>query len=315
MLRHWFPLDQMKWNMLSANPSPHAIHLLSLPENVDKIDWSRLSANPAAIDLLRKHPDKIDWTALSSNTCPEAVQMLCQGDTQKIHWLHVSHNHCPDVAPLLKHILEKVEIRDDSLLYYLSANPHAISLLLSPENVDKIDWTGLSMNPTPEAMALLSRPENAYRICWTGLSMNPGAMDLLEEAAKNSPECIHWSALSYNPHPRAMEILRKNVDRIDWYFLSCNESPEAFRLLEENPDKFCFTLKFRHPLALDLLYEMSRHNTDRFSWSMLSKNPGIFVEWSDVAERPFKEDLLQHALSPKRMGKLYEKMGSLDGYT
>ena len=60
---------------------------------------------------------------------------------------------------------------------------------------DKINWFGLSTNPSATAISLLEK--NQDKICWHGLSENPSAraIALLE----NNQDKIYWDALSENP--------------------------------------------------------------------------------------------------------------------
>ena len=320
MLRHWFPLDQMNWSNLSANSSPHAIHLLSLPENHDKIDWRKLSSNIQAIDLLLTYPDKIDWTCLSSNRNPRAVSLLLQafqeGDIHKICWVNVCNNHCPDIFPLLDYVIQNVSLINhfDSELYYLSANPVAMPLFLRPEHYEKINWKGMCMNPSPEAIALLSRDDNYHRINKNTLSLNPEAIPLLSRELRYSQEGIDWNSLAFNPHPQAIQLLKDNPDKINWYLLTGNKSREAFELVQQHDNRVSLGMLFDNPHALDLVYRMTRGDTSRYLWAMLSSNPGIFLEWTDVEKRPFKDELLEQALHPRRISAIYRTTGSLDGY-
>lgn len=115
--------------------------------------------------------------------------------------------------------------RYDASWRSMSKNPGAISLL--EKNQEKIDWLMLCSNP--EAAHLIK--DNLHRdLCWHSLSKNPNAIEIL----KKHPENIIWYDLSANPN--AMELLEANPDRINWFKLSANRNPRAIKLLRENVD-------------------------------------------------------------------------------
>jgi hypothetical protein len=187
----------------------------------------------------------------------------------------------------------------------LSENPNAIYLLEA--NKDKIDWTGLSSNPSPRAIHLLET--NKDKIHWYGLSRNPNAIHLLEtnedkiywETLSRNPNAIYlleenldkidwrglsfnpnainlleankdninWTGLSGNPSPGAIHLLEENLDKIDWRMLSENPSPGAIHLLEKNLDKIDWYSLSRNPNAIHLLEK----NLDKINWWCLSLNP------------------------------------------
>ena len=321
MLRHWFPLDKIKWSSLSNNHCPHAIHLLSLPENYDKINWEKISANPFATEMLLKNPEKIDWTRLSLNTNPKAVHLLLQafkqGNIHKICWFNVCKNNCPDIFPLLEHVIQNVHLLEDydNDLYYLCCNPVATPLFLLPEHYHKIFWTAMCLNPSQEAITLLSLPENYNNIKRHTIALNPSAINLLQKEVDKSPERIEWSSLALNPSPEAMKLFEEHPHKINWYLITGNNSREAFELVNKNIDKIvCWSMLSCNSHALELMYEMSKGNTSRYLWGLLSSNPDIFTEWTKVEERPYKWELLAEALNPRRVSAIYQKMGSLDGY-
>ena len=62
--------------------------------------------------------------------------------------------------------------------------------------------------------------ENLHKVCysWLSINPNPNAIPILE---KNLDK-IHWCLLSRNPH--ANHILENNIDKVDWGLLSKNPS-------------------------------------------------------------------------------------------
>lgn len=184
----------------------------------------------------------------------------------------------------------------------LSSNPYAIQLLEA--NQDKINWNKLSK--IPEAIDILKA--NTHRdLDWDYLSSQPWAIELLEVNTNK----INWKVLSSNP--AAIHILEANQDKIDWATL--RDNPSAIQLFEANTDKlknssgtfsFSTTGSFKgfgcgsafggtatgsdpKPI-LELLetnlnniaeysndHTMLEHIQDKLNWSLLSKNPSIFI--------------------------------------
>ena len=177
----------------------------------------------------------------------------------------------------------------------------------------------MCMNPSLEAITLLSLPENYNKIKRHTLAHNPSAIHLLKKEVEKSPERIDWSSLALNPSPDAMKLFEEHPHKINWYLISGNKSREAFELLSKNTDKIidkipCWSILSCNSHAMELMYEMSKGDTSRYLWGLLSSNPDIFTEWTKVEERPFKWELLAEALHPRRISAIYEQMGSLDGY-
>jgi hypothetical protein len=92
----------------------------------------------------------------------------------------------------------------------LSRNPNAIHLL--EKNIDKIDWSELSLNPN--AIHLLEK--NIDKIDWKYLSLNPGAIHIL----KKNIDKIDWSGFLKNPeiftfvYDYDYEKMKSNMEKI-----------------------------------------------------------------------------------------------------
>jgi hypothetical protein len=117
-------------------------------------------------------------------------------------------------------------------------------------------------------------------LAWNSLSRNPNpkAIELLKE----NMDKIYWDLLSANP--AAIELLREKIedekdideddlidlereDKISWRFLSAN--PNAIKLLEENYENIDWKTLSANPNAIELLEE----NYENIDWKMLSENP------------------------------------------
>jgi hypothetical protein len=117
----------------------------------------------------------------------------------------------------------------------------------------------------PRAINYLTHHPRA--IDWVQLSTNPNALDLLEE----NPDKIDYYYLSRNTNPRAMLLLRNELDKANWMWLSCNATEESVKILLENPEKInWFNIAYNDcPLARPLL----EANIDKLNWNVFSKNP------------------------------------------
>ena len=110
--------------MLSFNPNPRAVKLLSKFTN--KINWDNLSCNPSpdAIKLLIKNPHQINWLNLSGNNSCEAVELL-ETRCDKICWSHICSNSCPRVLLLMqknKHLLNFDILSANSVIFEYDYN-------------------------------------------------------------------------------------------------------------------------------------------------------------------------------------------------
>ena len=218
---------------------------------LDKIRWNQLSKNPNAIDLLR---EKITEESEMDEDDLEKLK-----ESEKIDWV------------------------------YLSGNPNAIELLRA--NQDKIDFIGLSANPSDEAIKLLK--DNPENIVWGVLSANPSdeAIKLLE----NNIEKINWEMLSTNPN--AINLLRKYYQEIDMFMLSAN--PNAIKLLEFYYDEIIWYNLSLNPSAIELL----RENPDKINWDRLSPNPNAIelLKAKINEEKEMSEDELENLVDNQKI--------------
>ena len=235
-------------NGLSESNNQNAIDYLT--ENPDQIHWTFLSKNPNAIKLLEK---KIkDENKLTER---ELIDLPAKN---KISWQNLSEN--PKAKKLLEAKFEKEKLLDNNVLAHgirtnrflylnwggLSANPCAIDLLLLKENIGKIDWRQLSINPNPEAVELLGLPQNRNGVAWRAPraeSVNNSPVNLLDLPEDQND--IEWRKLSrFANNEQHMELLRKRAEYED--------------------------------TLTDAEY-MSLGYTRKISWDYLTVNPAIFI--------------------------------------
>ena len=348
-LLDWIDLRRLHPDYLSRNP--HAIQMLE--KNPERINWSELCRNksPFAMYLLEKNPDKIVWGSLSENDNPSAIRMLekkiqstpwyqsyvewwedhvwgrynyYESDVKRIRWLKLSAN------PGAIHLLEQHPhiIHFEGLCANSNLNRWAMRFL--EKNLDKIDWTHLSENPSIFAKQLFETYPD--KICWRYLSSNSSywAIQLLEQ----NLDKINWSSFSRNTHPAisrifateiAQNIKHDDIDvelryqRIDWFWLSGNPSAWAIqllgnRLLEKKRQDTTHSTEYiisneidywmlsKNPNAIQLL-ERNRH---RISYMDFSQNPNIFTydyEQMKLTKNRLHEDLIQAMFHPTNIEK------------
>jgi len=253
-LRPWVPLKNLETEFLSANLN--AIDFLRLPENEKYINWYVLSANPNAVDFLSLPENKkhINYHQLSKNQSSKAIELLKE---------FIKEN--PN-SPIINW---KV----------LSKNPHAIEILTSPENYDKIYWKGLSGNPDPKAIKFLLLDDNYDNIDWFKFSCNP--CDDAIKYLRTNPEMIDWFGICENTNLKAIPIIKKKAleeksllfadykrltNKIYWRKLSSNPNAIYLIIMKIEDESKLSEDEYR---SLELQYKID--------WDALSLNPSIFI--------------------------------------
>ena len=210
----------------------------------EEINWSKLSKNSNAIPILEKHKDKIDKSSICLN--PNAIHLINEIFTPlfNTNWCLLCCNTNPEAIELIE------KYADPKWIDYwsLSKNPGAVEFL--EKEPEKIKWQYLCMNPNPRICPLLeANPEKIY---WRNLSREMSAIGILE---KNIDK-IDWVELSMNRG--AVHLLKANADKIVWRSICYNHNPKAVDLLKNNMDKmdpFNWTILSMNPGIFELDYE------------------------------------------------------------
>lgn len=269
-------LDKVNWLMLSKNVE--AIDLLT--QHVDRVDWVQLSANKNGLALLKRHPEKIFWSVLCAQSTAQAVDYIRQ-NTDKIDWCTLSGNSM--AVDLLASNPDKVDWQ------LLSRNQGAVSLLLDhPQNIDwdqismnqsncmeiyflyranmeRINWSHLSANPSERAVDLLF--ENTDKIVWASFCANKNARavkhihDVISKSsnffeAVEIPDCpiamtrglclnICWDVLATNP--AALPLLAMHLDGLSMKKVACNPNPKTYQLFFRSVQPVLKRAKTAHP--------------------------------------------------------------------
>lgn len=180
-------------------------------------------------DELPDDEDRMIINSICANKSPDAIDLMCKYPHLVDDPLIISINK----SPIIANILDRQQTLYGS---HLSSNPAAANYLVN----------------------------RVKKICWYNLSANPSdyAIDLLEAY----PENINYQMLCNNTNPRAIEILKKNIDKIDWIALSGNES--AISILREHINEI-FWGEFayiQHPEAIRII----ERELPRLDWDMVS---------------------------------------------
>jgi len=108
---------------------------------------------------------------------------------------------------------------------------------------------------------------------------------------------LAWNSLSRNTNPKAVELLKENMDKIYWDLLSAN--PAAIELLREKIDD-------EKDIDEDDLIDLE--SEDKISWRFLSANPNAIqlleenyenIDWKMLSENPNAIKLLKE--NPKKI--------------
>lgn len=182
-------------------------------------------------------------------------------------------------------------------------SPHVIPILAAklPGIEDDIDWFALSSH---KYLTYEFLKANANNIVWAIACRNPACVDFLLD----NPRYIRWCGLSHNPDPRAISMLKANLNKadIDWYVISSRKdmidviednldkvnwcevsaNPAAIHILERNPDKIDFNNIARNSAAMDII----RKNMGRTNMNILCRNiaacnvliPAADILWSHI---------------------------------
>lgn len=224
---------------------------------------------------------------------------------------------------------------------HLSSNPNAIKMLL--DNPEKIDWKNLSENPTPQAIKLLednpSKIDYELLCCNTGIDAvklidkyineienanvagslydNLNTFHIVERYIKElGIDRINWYSFSRNPNPKAIEIMKQNIDKVDWDMIALNSG--AIDIIENNLAEFNWdefsdkyidfeACPYQIPGCVcdycDITYDKIRFISDRIrmlshnqhprALALVEENLEFFDEWDLISKNPSAVYLLE----------------------
>jgi hypothetical protein len=141
-------------------------------------------------------------------------------------------------------------------------------------------------------MYKLKASVNAKKLHKSKLSKNPLAMEYFEKY----PKQINWNGMSENPSPKAIALLKQNLDKVNWKGVCKNPSLEAMRFLANHPNKIDWYIIHDHPLLITFLEILEEklaptkfsNLMHKFDWYQISKHPDVFrLVGTEVAFKKF----------------------------
>jgi hypothetical protein len=159
--------------LLSSNPSESVLDFLE--QNKNRIHINALQENTnnrskkILMNLLRGRHNFIRWDLLCRNSGDWALELL-KKNPERIIWYKLCENPNKKAVDL---ILKNIDIIERLNLWSnlsLNTNDRIIDLLLSKNKIYIFNWKVLSYNSNDRAIDLLE--ENIEKIDWWGLSGN-----------------------------------------------------------------------------------------------------------------------------------------------
>ena len=131
-------------------------------------------------------------------------------------------------------------------------------------------WRNFSKNPNiNKVLHLLEENIDVFindEETLNNLSMNSNAFDFFE----NKHHLIDWDSMSSNTNPKAIELLKQNIDKILWEIIGSN--PAAIDLIKENIDKIEPCNYINNPAAIDLIKE---NINEHHEYYYICENPNV----------------------------------------
>ena len=131
-------------------------------------------------------------------------------------------------------------------------------------------WRNFSKNPNiNKVLHLLEENIDVFindEETLNNLSMNSNVFDFFE----NKHHLIHWDSMCSNTNPKAIKLLKQNLDKIDWETIGSN--PSAIDLIKENIDKIEPCNYANNPAAIDLIKE---NINEHHEYYYICENPNV----------------------------------------
>jgi len=197
-----------------------------------------LSGNQNACHLIEAmielDPKQLDILNLGLNQ--QACHFIISKDTP----LHAIDPEWFANREVIYYLWENPDVQQGNLnrdqWWNLSLKPSDAAVQLLKRFPENIYWCFLCANTHPEAFAMLK--QNMDKVSWTYLSINPLAISMIEKQLKDNPSTISWEVLCANT--KAIHLIENNLNNmqsnlssLEWHMLSSN--PRAMHLLEKHP--------------------------------------------------------------------------------
>jgi len=248
MLRDWIDVERLNY-YLSGNVRAADY----LQKNVHLIDDEYIFLNEDAIDIIQRR---------ISN---DFYQIVCK-NKNAIHFLRNNPQYIQyDILCQYEHGIEFVDE------------------LIKNNELDKIDWYGLSQNPA--AMHILNDPKYYTCIDWCAILYNKNAGELV----RNNIYMVikYWKDICAQPH--LIDIIEK-MDNLDMELLSGNEN--AIHILENNIDTINISNLCYNKNGFSLLLRIGHNFKDDHYY-----HENVIFEYFDYCEKNNIRFTIIHNLS------------------
>ncbi len=315
-LLEWIPLDQLKWDSLSADP--RAIDILL--ENLSLVNWPCFCSNPhpKALLLLKQFTDLLEhlfaeldrqnWCGLISiMNSPKYLLPINQAKAQKV--LNADARRQKVVKLINEHkqalaVLDASAEDDDhgqhvdmidaehhaalAEVNRLSDSQSAASDTLIKQLIIEHNQAILEAGVTVVAVA------NA--IDWQSLKLDSSAFELVslmlsrcswiefkekssvKKLVQQELDMINWHYLSANSHPEAILLLKRYPERINYARLSANSNSEAVAMLRLRVETLCPSISYIS------WYDLSGNESDA-AIDLLRSYPAN-IRWDRLSSNP-----------------------------
>ena len=261
---------QINWNGMSENPSPKAIALLK--QNLDKVNWKGVCKNPSleAMRFLANYPAKIDWDIIHDHPL-------------LISFLEMLEEKLGPKFSKLMHKLDWYKISKHPDVFRFVSTEVAFKKFVVKQSY-KLNWKGLSENPSPTALNMLSK--NMDKVVFEGLLRNPNPaslgilmkfLDIGDNRNKYDPTNRKAFAKACG-HPDVVRILNGKIHELQWewgHWKILSANPHAIPLLEANPQKINWSEIYKNPNAGPLIEKYENYSDKVFDFQVMYHNaPG-----------------------------------------
>jgi len=242
-----------------------------------------LSKNERAVEYLESHEHLIDnYYIFQNENAIHIIEKRIEYDTLV--------NYNKNAVNFLRNNRQYI---DYNILCRYEHGIEFVDELIKNNELDKINWTMLSMNPA--AMHIFNEPKYYKYIDWISILYNTNAAELV----KNNFHMIrqYWEYVCGQPH--LMDIIEQNMKKINRNTLSSNYN--AIHILEQNVEKIDIYFLIYNKNGFQLLLRLNHVFDDCINYD---KN--IVFDYFDYCEKnniPFDliKQLSEHGYTEKHM--------------
>ncbi len=292
--------------------------------NKYEISWRLLSGNKNAIHLLEQ---EIENRGISDDDSIEdnIDYHEEEGEDDDGYYMHLEYNF--------------LEIDHSNIDWYkISANENAINIMMKYKKFINMDC--LCRNPNIDKIIDMIFPEfkewynskidYPFNNCVDYLLENPNGLSIFEKLMSDSNDLgsYAWFKFSESKNDEYLDILKRNPTKIRWSCFATNTSPKAIQIIRNNVEKLFETYdnEYWHedawyslaenPNGVDIIEE-NIHNLDIDNFKyLLCMNPNathLFVKFDyekmTQNNKDFKDELNAFICNPEWLSKLSKTLG------